>query len=355
MSRLLCCVVCAGLTISDALADDGLFRLRPEFDAALRAQNPDDAEPPLPNGFSSGTGIYNPFNPPPPSGPQDPFLTPPMEVQPNPNPWGPLYGTTVPQPYRYGWTPRLGLGYLPSSHTGPDVGNFSIFELDSEAVFSMPLGPDLVFNSAPQFDYRHWDVTALFTKDLFRFGYNFQLGTPAAAPWGYQIAFNPSVNTDFGSELASESVNLDALGYAFFRLDPTLMVVLGVSYLDRVDDIVIPYAGIVYTPDDLWEFRLMFPRGRISRFVGNFWWGSHWLYLAWEYHVESYQIAVPGDSREQVQLRDYRLTFGLRSDHPGFTKFIEAGYVFGRNVEFKHTLPGFDISDGFIVRGGIQF
>jgi hypothetical protein len=340
--------------LTRAQAAEQFFHLQNGFEAALRGQSPDGSEPPLPNGFSPGTGIYNPFSPPP-AAPQDPFMAPPLDIA--PLVCGPtcICPATFLQPYRYGWTPRIDLGYLPSSHTGPNVGNFSDFELDSELVFAAPVGPDLVFTFASQFNYRHWDATAAFTKDLFRFGYKFQLSTPAPAPWGYQITFNPSLNTDFGAELASESVNLDANGSIYYRLDPVWTFVLGVGYLDRVHDIVVPHAGVVITPDDLWEFRLLFPQGQISRFVGNFWWGSHWLYVGWEFHVESYQVRFPGNSREQVQLEDYRLTLGLRSDHPGFTKYIEAGYIFGRNVDFKRALPGFDISDGFMVRGGIRF
>ena len=357
MIRFLCFAVCLAL-LAEARGDDGYFRLQPAFQTSLRGQSPDGIEPPLLNGLS-GAGIYDPFNSPPPSTlslpnpPQEPYLSPPADF--SPSPFQPIYGAMRQQPYRNGWTPMLNMGYLPSSNTTPDVGNFSAFELDSAMIFSMPLGPGLIFRYGSEFNYRHWDVTNLFEKDLFRFGHNFQLATPSEAPWGWQLTFDPSFNTDFGSDFSSETMNWDANGTMFWRLDPTITLIAGVGYLDRVHNIVIPYGGLIYNPNDLWEFRLLFPQGRISRFIGNFWWGSHWLYLGWEYHVEAYQIALPGNPHDQVQLEDYRLTFGLRSDHQGFTKFIEAGYVFGRNVDFKRAYPGFDISDGFMVRGGIRF
>ncbi len=346
--------LCA-LRIAAAHGAEGFFQLRPEFDAALRAQSPDEGGPSLPNGFSPGTGLYNPFRPSPEPAPEGPFLSPPMSGVTGTVPWGPQYGRIGPIPYRFGWTPRLDYGYLPSAHTNPDVGGFTAYELDTEFVFTAPVGPDLIFTMAPQFSYHNWDTGSSFSKDLFRFGMNLQLATPGAAPWGYQIAFNPSVNTDFGGPLASEAVNLDSSGMMFFRLNPQWQIVLGAGYLDRVNDIIIPYGGVVYTPDDNWEFRLLFPQGRISRYIGDFLWGSHWLYLGWEYHVESYQITTATTSRNQIQMDDYRLTLGIRSDHPGFTKFIEAGYVFGRDIDFKRAVRGFEITDGFLIRGGIRF
>lgn len=355
MSRLAYCIAWTLLS-ANVLAADGYFGLHSEFEISLRAQSPDGGS--LGSSPPSGSSPYNPFSPPS-SAPQDPFLSPAEPFQPTPPPTPaviPLFGSNNFLPYRYGWTPKLDLAYLPSSNTSPDAGNFSAFELDSELVYNTPLGPDLVFTASPQFNYRHWDATSQFNLDLFRFGLNLQLSTPVSpGSWGYQIAFNPSVNTDFHSTLANESVNLDANGMLFYNYDPSLMIVLGVGYLDRVHDIIIPYAGVIYRPDDLWEFRLLFPQGRISRYAGYFWWGHQFLYLAWEFHVDAFQVATPTDAHNKIQYEDYRVTFGLRSDHVGFTKYIEAGYIFGRSIDYRYTLPGFDINDGFIVRGGIRF
>lgn len=332
-----------------------LFRWHDGFDVALRAQSPDGpaVTPPL---SSPPAGTYNPFTPSPATVPSDPFIGTLDFYQPGPPPpLMPLSGPTGPQPYHMGWLTKYDMSYLPSSHTSPNVGNFSAAELDTEYVFTGALDMGLIYSIAGQFDYQNWQATNSFNHDLFRFGMNLQVGTPAGGPVGFQAAFNPSLNTDWYSSLSSNSVNMDANAMMFFQLDPVWMLVVGAGYWDRVDDIFLPYAGVVITPNDLWELRLLYPQGRISRYLGEFWWGVHWLYLAWEYHVDSFQVAIPNNSQGQIQMEDYRLTFGMRSDHPGFTKYIEAGWVFGRNVEYRNTLPGFDISDGFIVRGGIRF
>ena len=256
-----------------------------------------------------------------------------------------------------GWTPKLDMSFLPGAHAGPERRQL----FDFRVRFRAGLQPSLasrpgVFRSGSQFNYRHWDASDSFNRDLFRFGVNLQLASPDwQGPWGWQANFDPSLNSDFRSGLAGESVNLDANVIGHYQFNPTVTGVFGVGYLDRVHDIIIPYAGVIYRPDDLWEFRVLFPQGRVSRYLGEFWWGRHWLYLQWEYHVESYQVATPATDHNQIQYQDYRLTFGMRSDHKGFTKYIEAGWVFGRQVDYKSLVPGFDVSDGLIVRGGIRF
>ena len=134
------------------------------------------------------------------------------------------------------------------------------------------------------------------------------------------------------------------------------MYVLGVQYWDRVNNIIFPYGGVVWNPNERLELRLLFPKSRISYFVGNFGNGSHWLYATGEYHVESYQISMPGVSgREEIQLTDWRLGVGLRSDHSWYDKYIEIGYVFGRQNIFSGNQPGFDVNNGIMARFGVRF
>jgi len=113
----------------------------------------------------------------------------------------------------------------------------------------------------------------------------------------------------------------------------------------------------VWTPNDYWEFRIMFPRTRVSYFLGNWMGGSAWVYGSLEYNVEAYQIYVqePFNMNDKIQIRDYRAMIGLRSEGGGVTGFVEAGWVFAREAEFENGTPGFDINTGFISRIGLRF
>jgi hypothetical protein len=220
------------------------------------------------------------------------------------------------------------------------------------------LGPEWVFTNTAQAGMRVW--TGPNSPDLppqvYRFGWDFMLTSPQHGPWTVQLDFNPSINSDLQSALGREAFNLDGNATAFYRVSPKFMWVLGVQYWDRVQKIIIPNAGFVWNPNDRLEVRLVFPKSRISYFLGNFGNGSHWLYGSGEYHVESYEIQMPGMAgANQVQLSDYRFAIGLRSDHPTYDKFLEVGYVIDRQAKFLHAVPDFDISNGIRASFGIRF
>ncbi|OYW17343.1 MAG: hypothetical protein B7Z55_12715 [Planctomycetales bacterium 12-60-4] len=282
---------------------------------------------------------------------------------------GPLYtGVVGPQPYRFGYIPKLELGYIPDSNFDDINSGVEMFELDTELRYNTPFTPGWVFSSAPQFDYRAWNLDGVLSDtyrvNLYRFGWDLQLLKMKANGWTLDFDFNPSINTDTEHQLTSDGWNFDTRIAATYQVDQVWMLVLGVQYWDRVDDIIIPHAGVVITPNNLWEFRLLFPKARISRFVGNFWGGHHWLYVSSEYNVEAYQIdtntaSLGGSPRNRVQYEDWRLAIGLRSDHIDFEKFLEVAWDVGRNFEFEQALPGagnkFDLGNQVLIRGGIRF
>ena len=240
----------------------------------------------------------------------------------------------------------------------PGHGNFSIQQYDAALRHISMLGPDWVFTNTAQFGARIWSGPNQpnLPGSVYRLGWDFLLNSPQMGKWSAQLDFNPSINSDFSSSLGRESLQLDAYGALFYRASPKWMYVLGVQYWDRVNNIIFPYGGVVWNPNERLELRLLFPKSRISYFVGNFGNGSHWLYATGEYHVESYQISMPGVSgREEIQLTDWRLGIGLRSDHSWYDKYVEIGYVFGRQNIFSGNQPGFDVNNGIMARFGVRF
>jgi hypothetical protein len=275
----------------------------------------------------------------------------------------PLYsGVNGPQPYRMGWIPRIDMGYMPQSNLKGIPSNIEMFELDTELRYNSPFATGWVMSQAFQFNYRAWNtggvLSDLYRVNLYRFGWDMELAKMKTNGWTIAFDFNPSINGDFEHHLTSEAWNFDARIVGTYQIDPCLMLVLGVQYWDRVDDIVLPYGGVVYTPNDLWEYRLTFPEARISRFMGYFWGGHHWLYASAEYHVEAYQIdttPLGASARNRVQYEDWRLALGIRSDHVYYDKYIELAWVLGRSFEFERTLGKINASDTLLIRGGIRF
>ncbi len=294
--------------------------------------------------------------------PTDPFLNRPGAMIPIPDSAssGFIYGANGPQPYRFGWTVNGDIGYLPKeSVRGTGVrGHFGIFEFNGEMKHTRPILPGWIFSTSHQFNLRVWDGPGAvgLPGQVYRFGWDFVVATPANAPWSLQLALNPSLNSDFERRLTSDAWNTDGRGILFFRSSPQWMFAFGAAFLDRVNDQVIPYAGVVWTPTDRTEWRLMFPNAQISYFLGNCSGVAQWVYVAGEYHIEAYEVVEElSGQQEQIELEDWRFLIGVRNEVAGMTSFLEAGWVFGRDVSFKFATPGFDISTGFIARIGVRY
>ena len=305
----------------------------------------------------------------------------PWAAQPTPGqvPGGMTFGAHASlQPYRLNaWTGRVEGGFLPRESTEGRLGQFGVTELDVELEFSGLFMPGWIFSFTQIADSRWWDGPSDPGIDaagdptvgapegnglparVYRIGWDLELATINQGGYSAQLAFTPSMATDFDNGVDSDSWQFDGRGVIYYKY-PGMTIALGAGYWDRVKDRVIPYAGVIFKPDAIWEWQLMFPQSRISVFLGNYGGNSSWMYTKAEYHVESYDMTVQrthggAPIRDQVEFEDYRLMMGFRSEALQYSSFIEAGWVFGREARFGGPTPGFDIADGFIGRAGISF
>lgn len=298
---------------------------------------------------------------------QQPMMTPQWPVMPGIDPWagqagaaGPTqFGAVGPQPFRYGWQLKFDVGNIFNSgtetNTGTKTGDMNVLEFNGELRYRAPLPNQWVWSLAPQFGYRGWSgpLTPDLPGAVYRTGIDVGLTTPAMGPYTIELGFNPAIGTDFDRKPASNAFMWDGRGAVFIRTAPQWLWVIGAQYWDRVHDQVVPWAGVVFTPDDRWEVRAVFPNPQVSAFLGTPWGVPAWLYLAGEYHVEAYEVNM-GKSYDQIELKDWRLVLGLRTEQNGVTSFIEGGWVFDRRARFR-TAADINIDDGFIVRGGMRF
>lgn len=272
------------------------------------------------------------------------------------------YGTIGPQPYRLGWSSRYDVGWMPAATASNGLGEMEIFETNValQNTSGWPPGmPNWILKFTPEFNYRSWQGPGLvdLPAGVYRFAGDIELAAPGRGPWGFHAAFTPAIVSDFQSHLTSDGYNWDGRGYITFQATPQLMLVGGAFYWDRVVDRVLPYAGFVWTPNDRWEWRVLFPKARVSVFLGNTWGAATWLYGSFEYNVEAYQIVIDNlASQDKVEFRDLRALIGLRFDNGAVQSFIEGGWVFNREVEFnRNPNLNFDLDTGFIGRLGIRF
>lgn len=273
------------------------------------------------------------------------------------------YGANGAQPYRFGWQNRVDVSWMPGKEvTGAGAtGDHEIFGVDYELAYGTPFIPGWILNWTNQFSYRNWNgptlVNATLPRDLYRFGIDFELETPQTGPFSISLGVTPSINTDFKADPWKEGFQLDGRGILFMQLDQYWTLGLGAQYWDRVDDRIIPWAGLIYR-DDYWEWQLMYPEARISVFLGNEAYWAKWAYIRAEYHVEAYGYenesgGVKADT--QVEIEDYRILGGFKMDGGYYNWFIEGGWVFNREVQFANATPGYEIGNGFIGQIGIRF
>ncbi|MEZ6050193.1 MAG: hypothetical protein R3C02_02220 [Planctomycetaceae bacterium] len=281
-----------------------------------------------------------------------------------PNRYG--FGINGVQPYNYGWSARYDVTWMPHEDmsAGSTVGGgLGILGVDIEKELVTPIWNNYVFSIAPQFDYRSWNGPIIFgggddlDENFYRFGLGLALATPDYGGWNAEVGFNPGYASDLNNNDMSDVWQYDGHAVLFWRMNPTWMWAFGAAYWDRVDDIVIPYAGAVWTPNDTWEFRLLFPESRITMFLGTPAGIPTWFYVRGEYHVESYAAETDGatSTKLKVQMEDWRAVGGLRFETGAVSTFVEAGWVFER--DFKTDIPGLNgnLDSGFIGRVGLRY
>ncbi len=178
---------------------------------------------------------------------------------------------------------------------------------------------------------------------------------------GAELSFTAGLYSDFTQTLTSDSMRFMGTGLGWFRVTEVTTIKMGVTYIDRNDLKLLPAAGIFWYPNEDIKFDLYFPRPRIAKrlwTVGN---TDLWGYLGGEYGGGSWTIRRTNGNAgtsEQVDINDLRVFGGLEwlSGYYRVAGFIEAGYVFDRELVYKRNSPtNLKLEDAFMLRGGLSF
>ena len=173
--------------------------------------------------------------------------------------------------------------------------------------------------------------------------------------FGFEVAFIPGIYSDF-ERWNEDAVRIKGRVGSLYKWTPDLSFVLGFTYLDREDFNVLPIAGVVWTPNDLWRHEFVFPEVKISR---RFDWGpdwDDWLYLAAGFGGDSYSIEQTPGTQDILTYRDIRFGLGMeRKRNGGGGRLLEIGYVVSRQFEFVSGLPDYKPDDAIMVRAGFAY
>ncbi len=267
------------------------------------------------------------------------------------------YGLAGVQPYQYGWLSYNDFVYLPTSGVKGVPGTMEIFEWNTWLRYSHRVGENLLFSWTPELNVEWWrpPSTLGLPHMVNELKSDFKLASVNATPWNWQIGFTPQLNSDFRRTLTHDAYMFDGRGVLLYKACPQLTVALGIQYWDRIHGYLLPYGGLIWTPNDRWEFRLLFPQARISYYMGRFHSFDVWAYASGEYQIEAYQIDTDAGVVERGQWQDYQLLFGFDANLGRFSGFIQGGWIFDRHVMFNGPTPGFGLGDSLMLRTGLLF
>ncbi|HEY0983876.1 MULTISPECIES: hypothetical protein [unclassified Schlesneria] len=290
--------------------------------------------------------------------PLSPYKYPILENYFDPYGWQMLTGSYGPQPYRLGWTTFNEFSFLPSSTASGTTGAMQMTEWNSNAKYARVLTPGLLFDATLWFSAHWWEGPGGISlpPHVDQLSSDLMLGFYDDGPWSAQIAFHPQIVKTYGASLDANAYNFDGRAILTYSACEHWKVVLGLAIWDRVDTLFVPHAGLIWTPDDRWEVRALFPTSKISYFLGNWARADFWVYGQYEYTAESWQTVLSDPTlSERAQFIDQRLTAGIRWDHQRYSFNAEVGYVFDRQTKFNGPSPNFTLADSAIISLGVRY
>jgi len=143
--------------------------------------------------------------------------------------------------------------------------------------------------------------------------------------WGRVGAFSDFVN------VTSDAMRYQGQLEGIYTATPQVDVHAGVIYYGRARVKILPKVGVVWTPDENWELRLMFPNPKVSRRLWRGQQADWWGYVHMDYGGGSWDINGLG----LTDYNDIRLGMGVDFNaHNQLGGYFEFGGSFDRELYF---------------------
>ncbi|REJ65872.1 MAG: hypothetical protein DWQ31_16375 [Planctomycetota bacterium] len=181
---------------------------------------------------------------------------------------------------------------------------------------------------------------------------------PIIAQWlRADLAVRVGAYSDF-EKVNSESIRVLGRAIAIWSHSSTLEFQAGVIYLDRVGIKLLPAGGVVWMPggpngDMRWD--ILFPNPKLAQRLTYFGTWDVWWYVAGEYGGGSWSLGRD-TGQDEVEYEDLRLLVGLEWTTVSKIKgFVEFGWAFDRQLNYRSLMGNTDLDDTFLLRGGVIF
>jgi hypothetical protein len=167
------------------------------------------------------------------------------------------------------------------------------------------------------------------------------------------LSVAPSVFGDF----QEHEFRLTGKGLVIYDWVPDrLQFIAGVLYLNRENVRLLPAGGVIWTPADWARFEILFPKPKFGLRYNVGAGFEDWVFFTAEFGGNTWPIERESGAVDTFTYVDYRLLVGVeRKINGGAGYRLEAGYVFGRDVDYGSGLGDFRPRDTFVLRGGLTF
>ncbi|EAQ80785.1 DUF6268 family outer membrane beta-barrel protein [Blastopirellula marina] len=177
---------------------------------------------------------------------------------------------------------------------------------------------------------------------------------PINERWGLILSGTAGYYSDFKLQ-QSDAFRPSAMAIATYNWTPSWQLLGGVVWLNRDDFNILPIAGVVWTGENR-KLELTFPRPRYSQLWDYGPGYEDWWYVTGELGGGTWAVQRSNGAGDLLTLSDYRVIFGMERRRDGGGKsFIEFGYVFGRELEYKENPYTLDMTDTVMIRSGWWF
>ena len=255
----------------------------------------------------------------------------------------------------------VGVSYL------PDLGSdgFEMTQVRAGASFGLPAPmKNSFFLLSPSFEptYVKWDGPEPFPDTLYSASLGCMLIRKINERWSAMALVGPRWSSD-GRETQS-AVRCSLMGGMTWTKSLQWQFRFGVVYSNRNDSFnVLPFGGLIWTPNEDWKYELMAPMLRVSRRCHVFQQilprqsgSTHWRYAGIGFGGGTWAIESVNKQPDVANYTEFSVVLGLESERMKRTAWkTEIGYVFGRSMNFeKDTMCKFNISDSIVLRATLS-
>ncbi len=269
--------------------------------------------------------------------------------------------TKIPADVRDGMFQKITGSVLWSPKSGNGRQSLGFTQVELNSMFSFPMftkeSPLLVTPGFSTWFLDQGDSEYSDSLDLYSLNCEFRWIKPLFSQYAIELGATPGYHSAFQYGGNSDGFRVPAHVGAIWNYNPRTKLILGCSYLDRIDYNWLPFGGIIWTPDDLeMRFELLFPNPKISKRIR--WWGSavgndvsDWIYAAGEWAGDCWGIKDDDGRTGSIAYRDYRIMVGYERKAIGCINFaVEAGGLFARKYRDSVTDQDHSIDSGFFLR-----